>query len=155
MTEKSIVYLENGCCRWLLMLWALFICIGVSGAAGGEEGGKTKSPYVGTWKLEKLMPEAGQEWIKAKYPFIMQLLADGKLEILIPAPNRTIRITGTWKILDDGRLQISQEGENGEKFERPAIIVFSPKNGKLISSARAYVNENEKAQPGFIFRREK
>ena len=155
MTEKCMVYLENGCCRRLLMILTVFLCIGVGGVAGGEEGGKTKSPYVGTWKLEKLMPEAGQEWIKAKHPFIMQLLADGNLEILIPAPNQTIRITGTWKILDDGRLQISQERENGEAFQRPAIIVFRLEKGQLISSARAYVNENEKALPGFIFGKEK
>jgi hypothetical protein len=155
MTGKCNINLENGCRRWLLMIGAVFIFVGVWGIAGGEAVEKSKSPYVGTWKLEKLMPEPGQEWLEAKYPFIMQLLADGKLEILIPAPNQTIHITGTWKILADGRLQVSQEGENGKAFERPAIIVFSPKNGKLASSARAYVNENAKAQPGFIFRKDK
>jgi hypothetical protein len=155
MTKKGMVYLENGFRRGLLIMCVVFIGIGVGKIAGGEEVEKSKSPYVGTWKLEKLMPEPGQEWIQAKYPFIMQLLADGNLEILIPAPGRTIRITGTWKILDNGRLQVSQEGENGETFERPAISVFSLENGKLVSSARAYVNENEKAHAGFIFRKEK
>jgi hypothetical protein len=84
----------------------------------------------------------------------MQLLPNGNLEILIPAPNQTIRITGTWKILDDGRLQISQEGQNVQTYEKPSMMVFSRKNGKLISSARPYVNENEKEQAGFIFKKE-
>jgi hypothetical protein len=155
MTKKGNGCLENDFCRWLLMIGAVFICLGVGGIAGGEAVEQSQSPYVGTWKLEKLMPEPGQEWLQAKYPFIMQLFADGNLEILVPAPGRTIRITGTWKILANGRLQVSQEGENGETFERPAISVFSLENGKLVSSARTYVSENEKAQAGFIFRKEK
>jgi hypothetical protein len=153
MTGKSIVYLECGCGRRLFIIIVVLICIGVFGIAGCDEGKKTDS-YIGTWKLEKLMPQPGQEWLEAKYPFIMQLLSDGNLEILISAPNIAIRITGTWKILDDGRLQISQEGQDGETYERPAIIVFSSQNERLISSARAYVDENEKAQPGFIFKKE-
>ena len=100
------------------------------------------------------MPQPGQEWLEAKHPFIMELLSDGNLEILITAPNLKIQITGTWKILDDGRLQISQEGQDGEAYDRPSIIVFSLENKKLTSSARAYVDENEKEQPGFIFKKD-
>ncbi len=84
----------------------------------------------------------------------MELLANGNLELKLSTPNQTISITGTWKMLDDGRLQISQEGQDGELYERPSIIVFGLENGKLISSARAYVNEDQKEQPGFIFRKD-
>ena len=68
------------------MILVVLICIGVFGIAGCDEGKKTSS-YIGTWKLEKLMPQPGQEWLEAKYPFIMQLLSNGNLEILISAPN--------------------------------------------------------------------
>ena len=135
------------------MILVVLICIGVFGIIGCDER-KKPSTYIGTWKLEKLMPQPGQEWLEAKHPFIMQLLSDGNLEILITAPNLKIQITGTWKILDDGRLQISQEGQDGETYDRPSIIVFSLENKKLTSSARAYVDENEKEQPGFIFKKE-
>ena len=54
--------------------------------------------------------------------------------------------------MDDGRLQISQEGQDGETYERPSIIVFSLENEKLISSARAYVDENEKSNPDLLKR---
>ena len=150
MTGKFIAYLEFGFPRRLFMTLVVLICIGVFGIAGCD-GGKKTTPYIGTWKLEKLMPQPGQEWLEAKYPFIMQILSNGNLEIQLTTPNQTIRITGSWKIMDDGRLQISQEGQDGENYERPSDIIFSLQNEKLISSARAYVNENEKEQPGFIF----
>jgi hypothetical protein len=153
MTGKCIVDQDNSFRRQFFMILVVLICIGVFGTIGCDEG-KKPSSYIGTWKLEKLMPQPGQEWLEAKYPFIMQLLSDGNLEILITAPNLNIRITGTWKILDDGRLQISQEGQDGETYDRPSIIVFSLENKKLTSSARAYVDENEKEQPGFIFIKE-
>jgi hypothetical protein len=153
MTNKCIAFLESGFHRRFFMALVVLICIGISGIAGCDEGKKTSS-YIGTWKLEKLMPQPGQEWLEAKYPFIMELLSNGNLEIKLTAPNQTIHITGTWKILDDGRLQISQEGQDGETYDRPSIIIFSLQNEKLISAARAYVNENEKEQPGFIFKKE-
>ena len=153
MTREFIVYPEYGSCRRFSIILVGLICIGVFGIVGCDPG-KNPSSYIGTWKLEKLMPQPGQEWLEAKNPFIMQLLSDGNLELKLTAPNQTIRITGTWKILDDGRLQISQEGQDGETYDRPSIIVFSLQNKKLISSARAYVDENEKEQPGFIFRRD-
>jgi hypothetical protein len=153
MTGKCIVYLECSFCRRLFMTLVVLICIGAFGIIGCDER-KKPSTYIGTWKLEKLMPQPGQEWLEAKYPFIMQLLSDSNLEILITAPNLKIQITGTWKILDDGRLQISQEGQDGETYDRPSIIVFSLENKKLTSSARAYVDDNEKEQPGFIFKKE-
>jgi hypothetical protein len=150
MTGKFIAYLECGFPRRLFMTLVVLSCIGVFGIAGCD-GGKTTTSYIGTWKLEKLMPQPGQEWLEAKYPFIMQILSNGNLEIQLTTPNQTIRITGSWKILDDGRLQISQEGQDGENYERPSIIIFSLQNEKLILSARAYVNEDEKEQPGLIF----
>jgi hypothetical protein len=152
MDSKIFTYQDNSFCRRFFIILAVLICIGISGIFGCD-GGK-KASYIGTWKLEKLMPQPGQEWLEAKHPFIMELLANGNLEILITAPNLKIQITGTWKILDDGRLQISQEGQDGETYERPSIIIFNLENGKLISSARAYVDENEKEQPGFIFKKE-
>ncbi len=155
MIRNCTAYQKNGFSRCLLVFLVVFSCIGVGGIASGEEGEKTNSPYVGTWKLEKLMPQPGQEWLEAKYPFIMQLWSNGKLDIHLSAPNQKIHITGTWKILGDGRVQVSQEGQDGETFERPAIIVFSLEKGRLIAAPRAYVNENEKAQPGFIFKKEK
>jgi hypothetical protein len=153
MTREFIAHLKCGFFRRLPIILVILICIGVFGIAGCNEG-KKNSSYIGTWKLEKLMPKPGQEWIEPKYPLIMQLLSNGNLEIQLTTPNQAIRITGTWKILDDGRLQISQEGQAGETYDRPSIIVFSLENEKLTSSARAYIDENEKEQPGFIFKKE-
>jgi hypothetical protein len=87
---------------------------------------------------------------------MMQLLAAGNLEILIPSSNQTIHMTGTWKILDDGRLRISQEGENGEKFERPAIIVFSLKEGSLFQRRELMSTRMKKRnQDSFLERKNK
>ena len=80
-------------------------------------------------------------------------MPNGNLVILMP-PRPIVRITGTWKILDDGRLQISQEEQNGEPFvEGPSISVYSIENGKLTKPAKPFVNENEKAQMGFILKK--
>lgn len=153
MNGKKYACRDNGFCgRFFVILLALIFLLAF-GIAGCDAGKKTPA-YVGTWKLEKLMPQPGEEWVEAKYPFIMELLPNGNLSIKITAPNLNVHITGTWKMLDDGRLQISQEGQDGGTYERPSNIVFSPENGKLISSARAYVNENEKSQPGFIFKKD-
>jgi hypothetical protein len=146
---------EHSFWRRYLMLAMVVLVVGSWGtASAGEAKEAARSPYVGTWKLEKLMPEPGQKWLEAKYPFIMQLLPNKDLDIQLQAPDKTIRITGTWKILPDGRLQVSQEKENGEAYEKPAIIVFSLKKGKLMATARSYVSEEEKAQAGFIFRKQ-
>jgi hypothetical protein len=152
MNEK-FTYLECGFGQRFFMGLVLCICLGVLGIAGCDNGKKASS-FIGSWKLEKLMPHPGQEWLEAKYPFIMRLLPNGTLEILLRAPDQTIRITGTWKILADGRLQISQEGQDGETYEKPATIIFNRENGRLIAAARPYVNETEKEQAGFIFKKE-
>lgn len=110
-----------------------------------------KYSYVGVWKQE--MRQIGGKWKKADHPFTLQLLPNGKLVILMPVPHPIYRITGTWKILDDGRLQISEEEQNGELFEKPSISVFSLENGKLTKPGRPYINENEKAQFGVILKR--
>jgi hypothetical protein len=154
MDSKILTYQDYCSCGRFFVVLVVLLCLGVFGLAACDEGKKTSS-YIGIWKLEKLMPQPGQDWLAVKYPFIMELLPNGKLNINLSAPDQSIHITGTWKILVDGRLQVSQEGQDGEAYERPALIVFSLENGKLISQARGYVDENEKAQPGFIFKKEK
>jgi len=118
-----------------------------------QEEQKSLSSYVGVWKTEKEMYRPGQEWRKSSMPSAWQILPDGKVVILMPYPRPDISITGTWKVLDDGRLQISEEGMNGKPIRPPSISVFTLENGKLIKPARAYVNEKEKAQIGFILKK--
>jgi hypothetical protein len=153
MDSKMFSYQDNCFYRRLLIILMVLLCLEVCGLAACDAGKKT-STYIGTWKLEKIMAEPGQDWLPVKYPFIMKLLPNGTLDLRLSAPTLSVHITGTWKILPDGRLQISQERQDGEAYEKPVLIVFSLENGKLISSARAYVNENERAQPGFIFTKE-
>ena len=99
MTGKYIAYPEHSFCRRFFMILVVLICIGVFGIIGCDEG-KKPSSYIGTWKLEKLMPQPGQEWLEAKYPFIMQLLSNGNLEILISAPN--LNDSHNWHLEDFG-----------------------------------------------------
>jgi len=103
--------------------------------------------YIGKWKVEKTMPPYGQKWENSKYPSTFQILPNGKLVILMP-PNPLI--TGTWKVLDDGRLQLSQEEQDGEPFQKPSIMLLKLENGKLSKPARPYKNDNEKAEYGLI-----
>ena len=99
MTGDFIAYLECGFRRRFVMILMVLICIGLFGIAGCDAG-KKPSSYIGTWKLEKLMPQPGQEWLEAKHPFIMELLANGNLEILITAPN--LKIQHNWHLEDFG-----------------------------------------------------
>jgi hypothetical protein len=141
--------------RFFSVWVALVLCIMVLGTTvNAEEGKKTaKSPYVGLWKLEKMMYQEGQEWKKPKYPFTLNILPNGKIVILM-LPKPMIRITGTWKVLDDGRLQISEEEEDGKPFrEGPSISIFSLQDGKLTKPPRPYLNQREKAQFGEILKK--
>jgi hypothetical protein len=147
-------YRENTMVKRLFIVVAILICFGVWGTDSHSEDGMTitNSTYIGVWKQEKAMNPLGGEWYKPKYPFIITILPNGKFVIRIP-PN-PMRITGTWKILDDGRLQISQEEQNGESFsEGPSIMVFSLQDGKLSKPPRPFLNENEKAQHGVILKK--
>lgn len=146
---------EKGVKRLLMVVMALMLCIGVWSAAStaGEAKETAKSSYVGIWKLEKMMYQEGQEWKKPKYPFTLNILPNGKIVILM-LPKPMIRITGTWKVLDDGRLQISQEEQEGVPFaEGPSISIFRIENGKLTKPAKPYLNENEKAEFGEILKK--
>ena len=137
--------------RLLMVVMALMLCIGVWSAP--SIAGEAKSSYVGIWKLEKMMYQEGQEWKKPKYPFTLNILPNGKIIILM-LPKPMIRITGTWKVLDDGRLQISQEEQEGVPFpEGPSISIFRIENGKLTKPAKPYLNENEKAEFGEILKK--
>jgi len=134
---------------------ALVLCIGAWSTASnaGEVKGTAKSPYLGLWKLEKMMYQEGQEWKKPKYPFTLNILPNGKIVILM-LPKPMIRITGSWKVLEDGCLQISQEEEDGKPFsEGPSISRFSLRDGKLTKPPRAYLNQTEKAQFGEILKK--
>jgi hypothetical protein len=139
----------------LFMVVVVLFCLGVWGTASNAEEGKniTKSSYVGVWKVEKVMYQPGQKWKKADHPFTMQIFPNGKFVTLQPVPNPIFRVTGAWKILDDRRLQISEEEQNGEPFQTPTISVFSLENGRLNKPAKSYVNENEKAQLGLILKK--
>ena len=151
MTQPLRVLLK----RFFMGVMALVLSIGVlsSASTDGEGKEKAKPSYVGIWKLEKMMYQEGQEWKKPKYPFTLNVLPNGKIVILMP-PKPMIRITGTWKVLDDGRLQISEEEEDGKPFsEGPSISIFSLQDGKLTKPGRPYLNQKEKAEFGEILKK--
>jgi len=133
----------------LFIVVVVLLFIAVQGVANNAEEGKkmAKSPYVGLWKLEEIA-NPGEKWKKAQYPFTMQISPDGSFVVLMPLSK--IRITGTYKILDDGRLQISEEAEDGEPIQPPSISEYSIQNGKLITKAN---QSGGKKHLGFILKK--
>jgi hypothetical protein len=115
----------------------------------------SKSPYVGVWKLEKNSYD-GEKWKGDNSDTIMKILPNGHLKIIMffhdPHPNPPI--DGTWKILDDGRLQISEEAEGGKPFqEGPSISKYIIQNGKLISKPEPFMPGIQKATIGHIYKK--
>ena len=87
------------------------------------------SPYVGTWKLEKIVVDGKS--IPQNQVVTLQIFPDGNLEIWMDL----ISITGTYEILEDGRLQISEEFLGEKPIEPPTFSEWSIQGGKLIKSS--------------------
>jgi len=153
ISDNTPVWRDDKMVKWFFsVVVTLVFCFGVLGTTVNAEEKKeiSKFTYVGIWKLEKIMYQEGQEWKKPEYPFTLNILPNGKIVILM-LPKPMIRITGTWKVLDDGRLQIIEEVENGKPFnEGPSISIFSLQDGKLTKPPRPYLNQEEKAEFGEI-----
>jgi hypothetical protein len=90
---------------------------------------QSNSPYVGIWKLEEIVVDGKS--IKPQNITTLQISPDGDFIIWIDL----ISITGTYEILDDGRLQISEEFLEKKPIQPPNVSEWSIQNGKLIKSS--------------------
>jgi hypothetical protein len=88
------------------------------------------SPYVGIWKLQEIVVDGKS--ISQDHVITLQIYPDGNFVIWIDLTS----ITGTYKIMHDGRLQISEEYLGKKPIEPPTISEWSIQSGKLIKSSR-------------------
>jgi hypothetical protein len=108
-----------------------------------------KIKYVGIWKLEKIMAPYGKNWEKPKYPLTLKIFPNGRLKYY----GYKLIITGTYRILDDKHIQINEENIDGKSIQPASISVFTLQNEKLTKPAKPYINENEKAEIGSVFKK--
>lgn len=87
---------------------------------------ESNSPYVGIWKLEDIVVDGIS--IKKNHIITLQIFPDGDFVIWIDL----ISITGTYEILDDGRLLMSEEFLEKKPIQPPTVSVWEIHSGKLI-----------------------
>lgn len=90
---------------------------------------ESNSPYVGIWKLEEIVVDGKS--IKQNHVTTLQIYPAGNFVIWIDL----ISITGTYEILNDGRLQISEEFLEKKPIKPPNVSEWSIQSGKLIKSS--------------------
>jgi hypothetical protein len=88
-----------------------------------------KSPYVGIWKLQEIVVDGKS--LKQNHVTTLQIFPDGNFVIWIDL----ISITGTYEILDDERLQMSEEFLGEKAIEPPTVTEWSIQGEKLIKSS--------------------
>jgi hypothetical protein len=91
---------------------------------------RNPNPYVGIWKLQEIVVDGKR--IPQDHVITLKIFPDGKFAIWIDLTP----ITGTYDILRDGRLQISEEFLGDKPIEPPTVSEWSLQGGKLIKSSR-------------------
>lgn len=112
-------------------LLAYLVIVALMGTVVLLSGFKSKpnSPYVGIWKLEKIVIDGKS--IQQNQVVTLKIFPDGNLEIWMDL----ISITGTYEILDNGRLQISEEFIGKKPIEPPTFSEWTIQGGKLVKSS--------------------
>lgn len=72
---------------------------------------KDKSEIVGLWKTDLILPEGGKEWISPPTASSYEFLPTGKFIFLSPIDKPAVRISGNWRILKDGKLDLDEKIE--------------------------------------------
>ena len=112
-------------------LLAYLVIVALMGAVVLLSGFKreSNSPYVGKWKLEDIV--VGGKSIKQDHIMMLQIFPDGNFVIWLDL----ISITGTYEILKDGRLQITEKFLEKKPIQPPTVSEWSIQSGKLIKSS--------------------
>jgi hypothetical protein len=103
-----------------VLLWSLAFLTGFNNYQN--------SPYVGIWKLEKIV--IWMEKVKVDNVTTLHIFPNGKFTIWIDM----VSITGTYAILRNGHLEIREEAIEGKRIEPPTVSEWVIEGEKLIKA---------------------
>jgi uncharacterized protein (TIGR03066 family) len=114
--------------RSLLLAVTFFVTLGLTVAQDKKDPVKdTEKLLLGKWKLKK-----SDDPLPPGLEGIIEFKADGKLSLVIKFEGMTQNVSGTWKLLKEGKeidVSLKEEGPNGkEKKEVLKIEKLDEKN---------------------------
>jgi hypothetical protein len=92
-----------------VIVMAVVLAVCFSGLAFSQI--KNKSEIVGLWKTDLILPKDGKEWVAPPSYSSFDFLQNGRFVFLSPVDKPVVRITGSWRIMPDGRLGLQEEVE--------------------------------------------